>query len=70
MAGEHRDAKLLYLIATSRLFESPCMSPSRVRRAAARPRSRKQVLEFFPPEAIVSFTTLLVKALLYYEGEF
>jgi len=31
---------------------------------------RKRVLEFFPPESVVSFTSLSEKALLYYDGDF
>jgi hypothetical protein len=70
VAGEEKNAKLLYLVATSRLF-SKCMNvaikgPS----SAGKSEIRKQVLEFFPPEDIVSFTTLSEKSLLYYEFDF
>src|SRR5262249_14697629 len=70
MAGEHRNAKLLYLIATSRLFDQ-CMSvaikgPS----SGGKSEIRKQVLEFLPGEDIVNFVTLSEKALLYYQGDF
>ena len=58
IAGEEKNAKLLYLIATSRLFTT-CMNvavkgPS----AAGKSNIRKTVLEFFPPEDVISFTTL------------
>jgi hypothetical protein len=58
MAGEHRNAKLLYLVATSRLFDN-CMhvaikGPS----SGGKSEIRRQVLEFFPPEDIVTFTTM------------
>ena len=70
MAGEHRNAKLLYLVATSRLFDN-CMhvaikGPS----SGGKSEIRRQVLEFFPPEDIVTFTTMSEKALLYHEGDF
>lgn len=70
MAGEHRNAKLLYLVATSRLFDD-CMhvaikGPS----SAGKSQIRKKVLEFFPPEDIINFTTLSEKALLYFERDF
>ncbi len=53
MAGEHRNAKLLYLVATSRLFDN-CMhvaikGPS----SGGKSQIRKQVLEFFPGEDMV-----------------
>ena len=31
---------------------------------------RRQVLEFFPPEDIVTFTTMSERALLYHKGDF
>jgi hypothetical protein len=70
IAGEEKNAKLLYLAATSRVF-SKCMNvaikgPS----SGGKSEIRRQVLEFFPPEAIVSFTTLSERALLYYEEDF
>ena len=48
MAGEHHNAKLLYLVATSRLFDN-CMhvaikGPS----SGGKSEIRRQVLEFFP----------------------
>ena len=70
MAGEQRNAKLLYLVVTTRLFPR-CMSagvkgPS----SAGKSEVRKGVLNFIPPEDIISFTTLSEKSLLYYEADF
>ena len=70
VAGEEKNAKLLYLAATSRLFTT-CMNvavkgPS----AVGKSNIRKTVLEFFPPEDVIAFTTLSEKALLYYEDDF
>ncbi len=70
VAGEENNAKLLYLAATSRLFDT-CMhvaikGPS----AAGKSSIRKSVLEFFPPRDVISFTTLSEKSLLYYQDDF
>ena len=70
VAGEERNAKLLFLIATSRVFDT-CMSTAiKGPSAAGKSNIRKTVLEFFPPEDVISFTTLSEKALLYYEDDF
>jgi hypothetical protein len=70
MAGESHNAKLLYLIATSRLFDK-CMSAAiKGPSSAGKSETRKRVLEFFPPEDVVSFTTLSDKALLWFEDDF
>jgi hypothetical protein len=70
MAGEHRNAKLLYLIATTRLFDK-CMSAAiKGPSSGGKSEIRKQVLEFFPPEDIISFTSMSEKALLYEERDF
>src|SRR6476660_5733315 len=70
MAGEQRNARLLYLMATTRLFDK-CMSgaikgPS----SAGKSELRHRVLDFMPPEHVVAFSTLSEKALLYTEGDF
>ena len=70
IAGEEKNAKLLFLIGTSRLFKK-CMSAAiKGPSSAGKSEIRRQVLEFFPPESVVSFTTLSEKALLYYQGDF
>jgi hypothetical protein len=70
MAGEERNAKVLYLATTTRLFDT-CMSaaikgPSSAGKSAV----RKKVLEFVPPEDVISFTTMSEKALLWYQDDF
>ena len=70
MAGEQRNARLLYLMATTQLFDK-CMSgaikgPS----SAGKSELRQRVLAFMPPEHVVAFSTLSEKALLYTEGDF
>ena len=70
VAGEEKNAKLLFLIGTSRLFKK-CMSAAiKGPSSAGKSEIRRQVLEFFPPESVVSFTTLSEKALLYYQRDF
>lgn len=69
-AGEAKNAKLLLLCGTSRLFGT-CMNaaikgPSSCGKSVLRGR----VLDFFPPESVISFTTLSEKALLYYRDDF
>ena len=70
MAGEHRNAKLLYLIATSRMLEDTMHAAIKGPSSAGKSQIRKQVLSFFPPEDVISFTTMGEKALLYEEREF
>ena len=70
VAGEENNAQLLYLIATSRLF-GKCMNAAiKGPSSGGKSEIRRQVLEFIPPEEVVSFTTLSEKALLYYDGDF
>src|SRR5688572_21304873 len=70
IAGEEKNAKLLYLVATSRLL-GKCMNAAiKGPSSAGKSEIRKQVLEFFPPEEVVAFTTLSEKALLYFEEDF
>ncbi len=61
---------MLYLVATSRLF-AKCMNAAiKGPSSGGKSEIRRQVLEFFPPEEVVSFTTLSEKALLYYDDDF
>ena len=70
IAGESLNAKMLYLVATSRLFRKCMNAAIKGTSSGGKSEIRKQVLEFFPPEDVVSFTTLSEKALLYFEGDF
>ena len=70
IAGEEKNAKLLYLVATTRLL-GKCMNAAiKGPSSAGKSEIRKHVLEYFPPEEIVAFTTLSEKALLYFEDDF
>ena len=70
MAGEHRTAKLLYLVATSRLFDKCMHAAIKGPSSGGKSEIRRQVLEFFPREDIVSFTSMSERALLYHKGDF
>jgi hypothetical protein len=71
IAGESVNGKLLYLVATSRLFPDKTMSAAiKGTSAVGKSEIRKRVLDFFPPEDVVSFTSLSEKSLLYHEGDF
>src|SRR6478752_5762847 len=70
MAGETKNAKLLYLVATSRLFDRPMNAAIKGPSAAGKSELRKRVLRFFPPESVFSFTMLSERALLYFERDF
>ena len=70
MAGEHRNAKLLYLMATSRLFDKPMSAAIKGPSSGGKSEIRRTVLEFFPPEDVIAFTSLSEKALLFHEGHF
>jgi hypothetical protein len=70
VAGEERNARLLYLIGTSRLLPKTMHAAIKGTSAGGKSEIRKRMLEFFPPEAVVSFTSLSEKFLIYYEGDF
>jgi len=70
MAGELNNAKLLYLVATSRLFAKPMHAAIKGPSSAGKSEIRKTLLRFFPPEVIVSFTSMSERALIYYEEGF
>ena len=70
MAGEYRNAKLLHLVATSRLFDNPMSSVVKGPSSAGKSKIRQQVLEFFPPEDVIPFTSMSEKALIWHDGDF
>ena len=57
-------------IATSRLFDRPMNVAIKGPSSGGKSEIRRQVLEFFPPEDVVSFTTMSERALLYHQGDF
>src|SRR5262245_46206163 len=53
IAGEKKNVKLLYLIATSRLFDQPMHVAIKGPSGAGKSEERRWVLEFFPPEEVI-----------------
>jgi putative DNA primase/helicase len=70
VAGEERNAKILFLVATSRLFSKTMHTAIKGPSSGGKSEIRTRVLQFFPPEAVISFTTLSEKALLYIKDDF
>jgi hypothetical protein len=54
IAGEAINGKLLYLIATSRLFDKPMHGAIKGTSAGGKSEIRKRALEFFPPPRVSS----------------
>jgi Toprim domain len=65
IAGEKNNAKLLYLMSTSRLFQKPMHYVLKGQSSTGKSELRKHVLKFFPPESIYKFTQMTAKALFY-----
>ena len=70
VAGEEKNLKRLYLIATSRLFEKTMHAAIKGVTSSGKSEIRTEVLAFIPPEDVISFTTLSEKALLYMPDDF
>lgn len=61
---------MLYLVATSRLFDRTMHAAIKGTSAGGKSEIRKRLLDYMPPESVVSFTSLSEKSLIYYEGDF
>jgi hypothetical protein len=70
IAGEELVLKLLYLAATTRLFDKAMHLALKGASAIGKSQARKAVLEYFPPESVINFTTVSEKALLYWDDDF
>jgi hypothetical protein len=70
IAGETVNGKLLYLVGTSRLFDKSMNAAIKGTSAGGKSEIRKRILEYFPPESVVAFTSLSEKSLIYYDGDF
>ena len=70
MAGEHRNAKLLYLVATSRLFEQGMNMHAAIKGQSSAGKSgiRGAVLKFFPENDVIDFALISEKALFWWPG--
>jgi hypothetical protein len=64
-AGSTREAKLLYLVVTSRLLERPISAAVKGPSSAGKSFVVKCVLEFFPKRAFITMTAMSPKALIY-----
>jgi hypothetical protein len=70
IVGEEDNAKLLYLVATSRLFDKTMHAAVKGPSSGGKSEIRQRVLDFFPPEDVISFTALSERALLYMKDDF
>jgi hypothetical protein len=70
IAGEAKIAKLLYLAGTSRLFDKAMHAAIKGPSSGGKSEVRTRVLEYFPPEDVISFTSMSERALLYGEDDF
>ena len=65
VAGETRTAKLLYLVATSRLLDRPCSTVVKGPSAAGKSYLVERVLDLFPPDAYYALSAMSERALAY-----
>ena len=65
IAGETKNAKLLYLVGTSRLFAKGMHAAIKGPSSGGKSELRTRVLEYFPPEDVISFTSMSERALLF-----
>lgn len=65
MVGESRNARLLYLIGTSRLLDRPCSAVVKGPSAGGKSFLVEQVLALFPPSAYYALSAMSDRALAY-----
>jgi Toprim domain len=70
IAGEENYIKLIYLVGTSRLFGKCMHAALKGTSSVGKSELRKRVLKTLPPEAVIEFTSLTEKALLYFKDDF
>ena len=70
VAGEVKNAKILYLVATSRLLNKTMHAAVKGPSSAGKSEIRGHVLKFMPPESVISFTSLSERALIYNSDDF
>jgi len=70
VAGEEKNARLLYLIATSRLLPKTMHVAVKGPSSAGKSEIRSRILDFFPPDSVIAFTSLSERALLYMKDPF
>lgn len=67
LVGLAKVAKLLYLVLTTRFFESPVSAVLKGPSSAGKSFAVKQILQFFPPEAFYALSSMSERALAYLE---
>lgn len=67
LVGEIATAQLLYLAFTSRLLDKPVSVGIKGHSSSGKSHTVDRVLEFFPDEAVVKFTSMSERALVYRE---
>ena len=70
IAGEVTLMKLIYIAGTSRLFSKGMHLAIKGPSASGKSETRKTVLDYFPSEPVVSFTSLSERALIYSPDDF
>jgi phage/plasmid primase-like uncharacterized protein/transposase-like protein len=70
LVGEIATAQTLYLAITSRLLNKPVSVGVKGHSSSGKSHTVDRVLEFFPDEAVVKFTAMSERALIYREGDY
>src|SRR5262249_48721681 len=70
IAGEENYIKLIYLVATSRLFGKCMHAALKGTSSVGKSEVRKRVLKYIPPEHVIEFTSMSERALLYFKDDF
>jgi 5S rRNA maturation endonuclease (ribonuclease M5) len=68
--GEHRNAKLVYLAITSRIFDDPVSVAVKGLSSSGKSYTVTAVLRFFPEEAVITMTAMSERALIYMKEDF
>ena len=70
ITGERKLAKVLYLASTSRLLDDTMQVALKGVSSGGKSIIRQHVLDFIPPEAVISFTTLSERVLIYTKEDY
>lgn len=70
LVGEIATAQLLYLVITSRLLDKPISAGVKGHSSSGKSHTLDRVVEFFPDDAVVKFTAMSSKALVYRDDDY
>jgi hypothetical protein len=70
LVGEERNACILYLVVTSRLLDRQVSAGVKGHSSSGKSFSVETVLDFFPDDAVIVFTAMSEKALIYSSRDF